>query len=63
MRVDLKGLHCYARQTRRGTKRDYWYAWRGGPRLKGKPGSPEFIASFNAAAATRVAPPEGRLSN
>jgi integrase len=25
---------------------EYFYAWRGGPRLRGKPGSPEFVASY-----------------
>jgi hypothetical protein len=34
----------------------YHYAWRGGPRLKGEPGSPEYLASFNAAHAARKAP-------
>jgi integrase len=41
--------------------RTYWYAWRGGPRLSGEYGSPEFIASYNAAVATKVVLPEGRL--
>jgi integrase len=27
----------------------YYYAWRGGPRLRGEPGSPEFIASYKEA--------------
>jgi integrase len=27
----------------------YYYAWRGGPRLRGLPGSPEFHASYNEA--------------
>jgi integrase len=44
-----------------GTKKNYWYAWRGGARLVGEPGSPEFIASYNAAVTTKVAAPEGRL--
>jgi integrase len=44
-----------------GTERTYWYAWRGGPRLVGEPGSPEFLASYNAAVATKVVAPEGRL--
>jgi integrase len=39
----------------------YWYAWRGGPRLVGEYGSPEFIASYNAAVAMKVVAPEGRL--
>lgn len=24
----------------------YWYAWRGGPRLRGQPGTPDFITSY-----------------
>ena len=43
-RVELKGI---AKVTSKG--RDYWYAWRGGPRLRGKPGTPEFMASYNEA--------------
>jgi integrase len=43
-RVELKGI---AKVTSKG--REYWYAWRGGPRLRGKPGSPEFLASYNEA--------------
>jgi integrase len=37
----------------------YYYAWKGGPRLRGKPGTPEFIASYNEAAARKVAPSTG----
>lgn len=47
VKVDLKGI---AKVNSKG--RDYWYAWRGGPRLKGEPGTPEFIASFNEAVAS-----------
>jgi integrase len=36
--------------------RDYYYAWRGGPAIKGEPGSPEFIRSLNAAHESRKAP-------
>jgi integrase len=61
MRVELKGLHWTLAKLADGRRVKYWYAWRGGPRLKGEPGSPEFIASFNAAVAARVAPSEGRL--
>jgi integrase len=61
MRVDLKGLHWTVALLADGRKVRYWYAWRGGPRLKGEPGTPGFIASYNAAVAARVAPPEGRL--
>lgn len=39
--VDLKGVHKV-----RSGGRDYYYAWRGGPRITGEPGTPEFLASF-----------------
>ena len=44
-----------------GTRRTYWYAWKGGPPLRGQPGSPEFIASYNATVAAKVTPPNGVL--
>jgi integrase len=61
MRINAKGLHWTTVTLADGTKKIYWYAWRGGPRLVGEHGTPEFIASYNAAIATKVAPPEGRL--
>jgi integrase len=63
MRVNLKGLHPATAKLADGTRKTYWYAWKGkgAPRLRGEPGSPEFIASYNEAVATRVAAPEGRL--
>jgi hypothetical protein len=42
VKVDLKGI---AKVRAKG--RTYYYAWRGGPRLYGEPGSPEFMASYN----------------
>jgi integrase len=61
MRINAKGLHWSVATLADGTTKTYWYAWRGGPRLSGEPGSPEFIASYNAACATKVPAPEGRL--
>src|SRR5262244_934474 len=61
MRITAKGLHWTSVTLADGTKKIYYYAWRGGPRLVGEYGSPEFIASYNAAAATKVMAPEGRL--
>src|SRR5215831_4071604 len=61
MHINVKGLHWTAATLADGTKKIYWYAWRGGPRLVGEHGSPEFIASYNAAIATKVAAPEGGL--
>jgi integrase len=56
VKVDLKGI---ARVTAKG--RTYWYAWRGGPRLRGEPGSPEFHASYNEAIESRRTPDTGRF--
>jgi integrase len=39
----------------------YYYAWKGGPRIRGELGSPEFIASYNEAAARKVVTPIGTL--
>jgi integrase len=44
VQIDLKGV---ARVTAKG--RTYYYAWRGGPRLRGEPGTPEFLASYEEA--------------
>lgn len=52
--VRLKHVHVV-----KSGGREYHYAWRGGPRLKGAPGSAEYIASFNAAHATRKEPLRG----
>src|SRR5215216_3204339 len=54
--VDLKGI---AKVTAKG--RTYYYAWRGGPRLEGKPGSPEFVASYQEAHESRLMPDTGRF--
>jgi integrase len=56
VRVELKGI---AKVTAK--RRTYWYAWRGGPRLRGEPGSPEFIASYNEAVEQRRTPDTSRF--
>lgn len=53
MRVMLKGVHRVRRKLAGGSEAVYYYAWRGGPRLEGEPGSPEFVASFAAAGESR----------
>jgi hypothetical protein len=45
MRIRLKGLNSVAKTLADGRIVTYYYAWKGGPRLKGEPGTPEFIAS------------------
>jgi hypothetical protein len=61
MRVRLRGLNCITKRLADGTRRTYWYAWKGGPALRGEPGTPEFMASYNAAVAAKVTPPNGVL--
>jgi integrase len=61
MRVRLKGINCFKAKLADGTVKTYWYAWKGGPRLQGEPGTPEFIASYNKAAAQKINTPDGRL--
>ncbi|SDE25762.1 hypothetical protein [Rhodospira trueperi] len=61
MRVMLKNLHYTDKRLADGTKRRYYYAWRGGPRLEGTPGTPEFMAAYEKAVRERVQPPPGTI--
>src|SRR5215467_12935550 len=61
MRIDLKGIHSTYTKLADGSTKIYWYAWRGGPPLRGEPGTPDFIASYNEAVAQRAPQPEGKL--
>jgi hypothetical protein len=61
MRVRLKGINSITKRLADGTRRTYWYAWKGGPPLRGEPGTPEFIASYNEAVARKITPPSGTL--
>jgi integrase len=63
MRVNLKGIHSAHVKLADGSAVIYRYAWRGGPRLRGEPGTPDFIASYNEAMAQRVLAREGRLQS
>src|SRR5438105_15922028 len=56
VKIDLKRV---AKVTAKG--RTYYYAWRGGPRLRGEPGSSEFIESYQAAYAEMRTPDQGRF--
>jgi integrase len=47
--LELRGVH---RVTVKG--RVYWYAWRGGPRVRGEPGTPEFMESYQEALDSRT---------
>jgi integrase len=61
MRIRLKGLNSITKRLAGGTRRTYWYAWKGGPALQGEPGTPEFVAGYNAAVATKTTPATGKL--
>jgi hypothetical protein len=61
MRVRLKGINSKQKRLADGSLKTYHYAWKSGPRLRGEPGSAEFIASYNAAVAQKVPPPTGVL--
>jgi integrase len=56
VKVELRGI---AKAKAKG--RTYYYAWRGGPRLRGEPGSPEFHQSYNEAIESRRTPEPGRF--
>jgi hypothetical protein len=61
MRFRLKGINCVKTRLASGRVVAYWYAWKSGPRLRGEPGSPEFIASYNEAVAQKITSPSGVL--
>lgn len=49
MRVKLKGINSVRKKLAGGGSVSYYYAWKGGPRLEGEFGSPEFLASYHQA--------------
>jgi hypothetical protein len=56
VKVEIKGI---AKVRSKGLL--YYYAWRGGPRLRGRPGMPEFMASYNEAIESRRTPDTSRF--
>lgn len=61
MRVRLKGINRVTKRLADGRTVTYYYAWKGGPRLDGAPGSPEFMASYERAVQTRPETAPGTL--
>ena len=61
MRLQLKGINSVRKKLADGTVKTFYYAWKSGPPLRGKPGSPEFVASYNEAVAQKVVTPSGTL--
>lgn len=57
--VRIKGLNRVAVKAADGQRVVYWYAWKGGPRLPGQPGEPEFMAAYARAVEARKAEAAG----
>ena len=49
VRANIKGVFSTYKALKDGTRRTYWYHRETGERLRGEPGSPEFIADLAAA--------------
>lgn len=58
-RIPIKGLARASARNAAGARVVYFYAWRGGPRLPGSPGDPEFLAAYAAAVEARKAAAAG----
>jgi integrase len=52
VRVVLKGIHKVKKRLASGESKLHFYAWRGGPAILAKPGTPEFVQAYNEAHAT-----------
>ena len=63
MRVRLRGVNSKRKRLADGSFKTYYYAWKGGPPLRGEPGTPDFIASYNEAVARKAMLPRGVLLN
>ncbi len=63
MRIRLKGINSVRKTLADGSVKVFYYAWKSGPPLRGEPGSPEFVASYNDAVARKVVLPSGTLLN
>jgi hypothetical protein len=61
VRVVLKGIHKVKARLSTGEIKTYYYAWRGGPQIRGKPGTPEFVRAFQEAHALARQPRTGTL--
>jgi integrase len=61
MRIRLKGTNSKRKRLADGSFKTYYWAWKGGPPLRGEPGTPEFVHSYNEAVATKAATPQGML--
>jgi hypothetical protein len=56
MRVRLRGINSKRKRLADGSFKTYYWAGKGGPPLLGKPGTPEFIASYNESCGVSCGP-------
>jgi hypothetical protein len=67
MRKELPGIASATKKLADGTRRKYYYAWRGGPMLKAEDGTPlqpedpRFFVAYTDAHRARRAPMQGTL--
>lgn len=61
MRIMLKGIHKVHKRLVSGEVKTHYYAWRGGPKISAKPGTPEFVRQYNDAHTTIRRPPAGTM--
>jgi integrase len=61
VRVVLKGIHKVKAHLSMGEIKTYYYAWRGGPQIESKPGTPEFVREYHEAYANARQPRAGTL--
>lgn len=59
--LGIRGINSKTKTLADGSKKTYYWAWKGGPPLPGKPGDPEFMAAYFEAIQKKVRPPEGTL--
>jgi hypothetical protein len=59
VRVVLKGIHKVKARLASGESKTYFYAWRGGPQIRGKLGTPAFVSEYNDAHASLRQPRAG----
>lgn len=62
MRVTRRGVNRISKRLASGERVTYFYAWKGGPRPTGQPGSAEFIASYEEAHHQKTQEPAGVLN-
>ncbi|MBV5270804.1 MAG: integrase, partial [Afipia sp.] len=63
MRIKLKGINRITKRLADGSSKTYYYAWKGGPALVGRPGTPEFVAGYNKACNEKILPKADTVAN